>query len=156
MGSSIAKLVLQPPDATHTKDPNLTWLHTSEHEVIPAFFIDRDARLTWLFSHGNAEDLDMLVQYFREVSHILEAWAAAPGGPSSGTSERCTLLIIFTIGTCLRGGVFRNDTLKLLWPFLSAPSRCTLVFLGDGVVSRTALSSGHPRDTPNRSLVATR
>ena len=26
-----------------------------------------------------------------------------------------------------------------------------LVFLGDGVVSRTALSSGHPRDTPNRS-----
>ena len=24
-------------------------------------------------------------------------------------------------------------------------------FLGDGVVSRTVLSSGHPRDTPNRS-----
>ena len=97
MGSSIAKLVLQRPDATHTKDPNLTWLHTSEHEVIPAFFIDRDARFTLLFSHGNAEDLDMLVQYFREVSHILEAWAAAPSGPLPGTSERCTLLIIFTI-----------------------------------------------------------
>ena len=137
MGSSIAKLVLQLPDATHTKDPNLTWLHTSEHEVIPAFFIDRDARLTWLFSHGNAEALDMLVQYFREGSRILEAWAAAPGGPSSGTSERCTLLIIFTVGTCLRGGVFRNGTLMLLWPFLSAPTRCTLVspivFLRTGV-----------------------
>jgi len=71
----------------------------------------------------------MLVQYFREGSRILEAWAAAPGGPSAGTSERCMLLIIFTVGTCLRGGVFRNDTVMLLWPFLSAPSRCTLVSL---------------------------
>ena len=105
----------------------MTWLHASEHEAIPAFFTDRDARLTWLFSHGNAEALDMPVQYFREGSRILEAWAAAPGGPSSGTSERCTLLIIFTVGTCLRGGVFRNGTLMLLWPFLSAPTRCTLV-----------------------------
>ena len=29
------------------------------------------------------------------------------------------------------------------------PTPSTL--LGDGVASRTALSSGHPRDTPNRS-----
>lgn len=29
-------------------------------EVIPAFFIDRDARYTLLFSHGNAEDLGSL------------------------------------------------------------------------------------------------
>merc|ERR1712232_179249 len=43
-----------------------------EHEVIPAFFIDRDAKFTLLFSHGNAEDLGMIIQYFREVSHILE------------------------------------------------------------------------------------
>mmetsp|Transcript_95652 Transcript_95652/g.270706 ORF Transcript_95652/g.270706 Transcript_95652/m.270706 type:complete len:259 (-) Transcript_95652:174-950(-) len=72
MGSAIAKIVFQPPDATYTKDPNLIWLHTSEHEVIPAFFIDRDAKFTLLFSHGNAEDLGMIIQYFREVSHILE------------------------------------------------------------------------------------
>eukprot|EP00747_Dinoflagellata_sp_TGD_P169482 gnl/TRDRNA2_/TRDRNA2_198541_c0_seq1.p1 gnl/TRDRNA2_/TRDRNA2_198541_c0~~gnl/TRDRNA2_/TRDRNA2_198541_c0_seq1.p1 ORF type:complete len:259 (+),score=39.35 gnl/TRDRNA2_/TRDRNA2_198541_c0_seq1:136-912(+) len=72
MGGAIEKLVFQPPDATYTKDPNLIWLHTAEHEVIPAFFIDRDARLTMLFSHGNAEDLGMIIQYFREVSHILE------------------------------------------------------------------------------------
>jgi len=68
----LGKLVFQPPDATYTKDPNLIWLHNSEHEVIPAFFIDRDARYTLLFSHGNAEDLGMIIQYFREVSHILE------------------------------------------------------------------------------------
>lgn len=72
MGSAITKIVFQPPDATYTKDPNLIWLHTSEHEVIPAFFIDRDAKFTLLFSHGNAEDLGMIIQYFREVSHILE------------------------------------------------------------------------------------
>merc|ERR1712113_374893 len=34
--------------------------------------IDRDAKFTLLFSHGNAEDLGMIIQYFREVSHILE------------------------------------------------------------------------------------
>lgn len=72
MGSAITKIVFQPPDATYSKDPNLIWLHTSEHEVIPAFFIDRDAKFTLLFSHGNAEDLGMIIQYFREVSHILE------------------------------------------------------------------------------------
>lgn len=72
MGSAITKIVFQPPDATYTKDPNLIWLHTSEHEVIPAFFIDRDAKFTLLFSHGNAEDIGMIIQYFRELSHILE------------------------------------------------------------------------------------
>lgn len=72
MGAGISNLVFQPPEATYTKDPNLIWLHTAEHEVIPAFFIDRDAKLTLLFSHGNAEDLGMIIQYFREVSHILE------------------------------------------------------------------------------------
>jgi len=72
MGSGISRLVFQPPDATYTKDPNLIWLHTAEHEVIPAFFIDRDAKFTLLFSHGNAEDLGMIIEYFREVSHLLE------------------------------------------------------------------------------------
>lgn len=72
MGTAITKIVFQPPDPTYSKDPNLIWLNTSEHEVIPAFFIDRDAKFTLLFSHGNAEDLGMIIQYFREVSHILE------------------------------------------------------------------------------------
>lgn len=72
MGSAITRIVFQPPEKTYGRDPNLIWLHTSEHEVIPAFFIDRDAKFTLLFSHGNAEDLGMIIQYFREVSHILD------------------------------------------------------------------------------------
>jgi len=72
MGGAVTKIVFQPPEPTYSRDPNLIWLNTAEHEVIPAFFIDRDAKFTLLFSHGNAEDLGMIIQYFREVSHILE------------------------------------------------------------------------------------
>lgn len=91
MGSVITKIVFQPPDPTYTKDPNLIWLHTSEHEVIPAFFIDRDAKFTLLFSHGNAEDLGMIIQYFREVSHILEVnvFAYEYTGYGMSTGEPC-------------------------------------------------------------------
>jgi len=64
-------IVFQPPVPSYDKDPNLIWLQTSENEVIPAFFIDKEAKFTMLFSHGNAEDIGMIIQYFREVSHIL-------------------------------------------------------------------------------------
>jgi len=70
--SALSKVIFQPPEPTYTKDPNLIWLHTSDHEVIPAFFIDKDAKYTFLFSHGNAEDLGMIIQYFRDVSALLE------------------------------------------------------------------------------------
>lgn len=95
MGSSLAKVVFQPPDATYSKDRNLIWLHTSEHQVIPAFFIDRDAKHTLLFSHGNAEDLGMIIQYFRGVSHMLEvnifAYEYSGYGMSTGEpSEQAT------------------------------------------------------------------
>lgn len=72
MGSSIARLVFQPPASTYAKDPHLIWLNTDLGETIPAFHIQRDgARFTLLFSHGNAEDLGLIIRYFREVSHIL-------------------------------------------------------------------------------------
>lgn len=72
MGKALTKVVFQPPEATYTKDPNLIWLNTSEHEVIPAFYIDKDAKYTLLFSHGNAEDLGGVIDKMREVSHILD------------------------------------------------------------------------------------
>jgi len=72
MGSNLARLVFQPPVSSYTKDPNLLWLHTELGEVIPAFFIQREgAHFTLLFSHGNAEDLGLIIRYFREVSHML-------------------------------------------------------------------------------------
>lgn len=73
MGTSLARLVFQPPQPSYTKDPNLIWLHTELGEVIPAFYIQREgAHFTLLFSHGNAEDLGLIIRYFREVSHILQ------------------------------------------------------------------------------------
>ena len=54
-------------------------------QVIPAFFIDRDAKFTLLFSHGNAEDLGMIIQYFRNWSASLDqqlpgrSWYSRPG-----------------------------------------------------------------------------
>ncbi|CAE8647986.1 unnamed protein product, partial [Polarella glacialis] len=72
MGNNLARLVFQPPHSSYGKDPNLIWLNTSRGEVIPAFFIKREgAHFTLLFSHGNAEDLGLIIRYFRELSHIL-------------------------------------------------------------------------------------
>eukprot|EP00931_Biecheleriopsis_adriatica_P112248 TRINITY_DN86843_c0_g1_i1.p1 TRINITY_DN86843_c0_g1~~TRINITY_DN86843_c0_g1_i1.p1 ORF type:complete len:260 (+),score=41.31 TRINITY_DN86843_c0_g1_i1:26-805(+) len=94
MGSAIHKIVFQPPEKPHyARDPNLIWLQNSEHDTIPAIFIERGAKFTLLFSHGNAEDLGMIVQYFREVSHILDvnifAYDYTGYGLSSGEpSER--------------------------------------------------------------------
>jgi len=86
----LSKVIFQPPEPTYTKDPNLIWLHTSEHDVIPAFFIDKDAKYTLLFSHGNAEDLGMIIQYFRDVSQLLEvnifAYEYTGYGMSSGSA----------------------------------------------------------------------
>lgn len=72
MGNGLARLVFQPPMPTYSRDPNLIWLNTDVGEVIPAFYIPREgAKFTLLFSHGNAEDLGLIIRYFREVSLIL-------------------------------------------------------------------------------------
>jgi len=88
MGGALTKLVFQPPKPSYMKDPNLIWLSTAEHEVIPAFFIDKNAKYTLLFSHGNAEDLGSVIEKMREVSHILEvnifAYEYTGYGMSSG------------------------------------------------------------------------
>ena len=44
----------------------------TRQQKIAAFHIDRGAQLTLLFSHGNAEDLGMVYDWFREVSRELD------------------------------------------------------------------------------------
>jgi len=72
MGGALANLVFQPPEPMYSMDPNLIWLRTSMGELIPAFFINRWARYTLLFSHGNAEDLGGVIEMVREISDTLE------------------------------------------------------------------------------------
>lgn len=55
---------------------------------MPAFHIDTRSKYTILFSHGNAEDLGMIIQYFTEAASILQVNFFAyeyPGyGPTAG------------------------------------------------------------------------
>ena len=59
MGNIIKGLVFQPPKTTplNAERRERLWITTAHGINIPAFFIDRQAPTTILFSHGNAEDL---------------------------------------------------------------------------------------------------
>jgi len=72
MGALLSKLLFQPPTPpSYGNTPNYFWLYTSRQKKIPAFHIDRGAPLTVLFSHGNAEDLGLIYDWFREYSRAL-------------------------------------------------------------------------------------
>mmetsp|Transcript_70289 Transcript_70289/g.197062 ORF Transcript_70289/g.197062 Transcript_70289/m.197062 type:complete len:259 (+) Transcript_70289:157-933(+) len=59
------------PETSYTASPHWIWLTTAESEVIPAFFIDRGAKYTLLFSHGNAEDLGHVIGRTTKLSRAL-------------------------------------------------------------------------------------
>ena len=73
MGAAISSLVFQPPDVTymHAKK-HIIWMRTKQEQRIPAFYIDRRSPITILFSHGNAEDLGMIYEWFCELSPRLK------------------------------------------------------------------------------------
>ncbi|KAH9075164.1 hypothetical protein LEN26_007908 [Aphanomyces euteiches] len=72
MGSMISQLVYQPPRPTYTSCRQYTMLATSLHNRIASFYIKQEgATYTILFSHGNAEDLGMIYEWFREISRQL-------------------------------------------------------------------------------------
>lgn len=48
------------------------WLTTNHGVNIPAFFIDRQSNCTILFSHGNAQDLGMIYDWFKSFSAVLQ------------------------------------------------------------------------------------
>lgn len=92
MGPMISTLVFQPPEVTylHAKK-HIIWLKTKADASVPAFYIDRRAPITVLFSHGNAEDLGMIYEWFceftREVhvnllAYDYEGYGKASGQPS--------------------------------------------------------------------------
>lgn len=96
MGASMAKVVFQPPPSTYNKDSSLIWLHTDHNSEIPAFHINKpDRKYTLLFSHGNAEDLGLIIRYFREVGDILKvnvfSYEYTGYGMSSGEAKETTV-----------------------------------------------------------------
>jgi len=71
MGDAISSLLFQPPPPTYLHPSRHFWLTTELGSGIPAFFIDRRASTTILFSHGNAEDLGMIYDWFVDLARVL-------------------------------------------------------------------------------------
>jgi hypothetical protein len=72
MGDAISSLLFQPPPPTYLHPSRHFWLNTSEGSRIPAFFIEKpNAKVTILFSHGNAEDLGMIYDWFNDLARVL-------------------------------------------------------------------------------------
>ena len=71
MGSSISSLLFQPPPCTFLHPTRHIWLHPTPTTKIPAFHITNGNDITVLFSHGNAEDLGMIYDWFVEFSKVL-------------------------------------------------------------------------------------
>ena len=72
MGDAISSLLFQPPTPTFLHPSRHFWLTTEPGSRIPAFYIERpNASVTVLFSHGNAEDLGMIYDWFADLSRVL-------------------------------------------------------------------------------------
>ena len=90
MGNAVTSLLFQPPEVSyvHAKK-HIIWLRTTKGANVPAFYIDRHSKTTILFSHGNAEDLGMIYEWFceftREVQVNLLAYDYEGYGKASGT-----------------------------------------------------------------------
>lgn len=96
MGTGLSRLVFQPPRPSYTDDPNLVWLTTRRGNRIPAFHVYRSSSaLTVLFSHGNAEDIGMVVNYFKELAPVWDvnifAYEYSGYGCSSGTPSEANV-----------------------------------------------------------------
>jgi pimeloyl-ACP methyl ester carboxylesterase len=97
MGDAISSLLFQPPaPASYLHPSRHFWLNTSSGSRIPAFFIERpNASVTILFSHGNAEDLGMIYDWFSDLARVLRvnimAYDYCGYGKSAGTpsEENC-------------------------------------------------------------------
>jgi abhydrolase domain-containing protein 17 len=73
MGDAISTLLFQPPTPTYIHPSRHFWLYNSKTGYrIPAFYIERpNATITLLFSHGNAEDLGMIYDWFNDLARVL-------------------------------------------------------------------------------------
>ena len=90
MGDAISSLLFQPPPPTYLHPSRHFWLNTAHGSRIPAFFIERpNASVTILFSHGNAEDLGMIYDWFSDLARVLRvnimAFDYTGYGKSSGS-----------------------------------------------------------------------
>lgn len=96
MGDAISSLLFQPPPPTYLHPSRHFWLNTATGSRIPAFYIERpNAQVTILFSHGNAEDLGMIYDWFNDLARVVRvnimAYDYTGYGKSNGSpcEENC-------------------------------------------------------------------
>ena len=92
MGNAISSLLFQPPPPTYLHPSRHFWLNTAHGSRVPAFYIERPAAtVTILFSHGNAEDLGMIYDWFNDLARVLRvnimAYDYTGYGKSNGTAS---------------------------------------------------------------------
>lgn len=90
MGDLISSILFQPPPPTYLHTSRHFWLNNANGGRVPAFYIERpNAQVTILFSHGNAEDLGMIYDWFNDLARVLRvnimAYDYTGYGKSNGT-----------------------------------------------------------------------
>ncbi|MDZ7715343.1 MAG: alpha/beta hydrolase [Balneolaceae bacterium] len=64
-------LIFQPPPPSYPNGSNIITLNTSDNEQIAAVYLQHpDAEFTILFSHGNAEDIGLLMPLLKEIQEM--------------------------------------------------------------------------------------
>lgn len=65
MGKILTGLVFHPPPTKYPQNSNHMILYTESGTKIPMVYINRNAPITMLFSHGNAEDIYEMENWVR-------------------------------------------------------------------------------------------
>jgi len=65
MGKALSTIVFHPPQTKYPQNSNHMILYTDSGTKIPMVFINRNAPITILFSHGNAEDFFEMEEWVR-------------------------------------------------------------------------------------------
>lgn len=88
MGEAMSSLVFQPPPPSRLKQSKLIWMTNSNGFRIPAFHIQTpDAKLTFLYSHANAEDLGNVYPWCKFLARMLKVNVFAYDYTGYGLSE---------------------------------------------------------------------
>jgi len=93
MGNIVTKSAFLPPPVTRISSSHrsdLKFVITKNHITIPILFIkNKDAQFTFLFSHGNAEDIGAAENWMYILSDQLKVNIAAYDYPGYGESSKC-------------------------------------------------------------------
>jgi len=134
MGDALSTLLFQPPRPTPIKESKIIWLNTKLGNRIPAFFLERPgAKLTFLYSHANAEDIGTVypwVKFLAKALHVnVLAYDYTGYGlsqPSTPSEENCYADIDAAYDYLINGRHFLPENIVLYGRSLGSGPSCYL------------------------------